>query len=592
MDDRTRMDDLTRMDDPTRVDDLTGMDGSPPRRRRLLGLALLVIVLIIWFGTLGLRTLVPSDEGRYAEIAREMVASGDWVTIRYNDLKYFEKPPLHLWASATAFEWFGIGAWQARLGGALTALLGVIALAWAARRWYGPRTGWLVAALLVASPLWDHAAHFNSLDITVAGWLSCALACFLLAFHPLAGPRGERGWMLACWAAMALAMLAKGLIGPVLPALALIGYCLVCGQWRLLTRLHWRSGLALFIAIAAPWFVLVSLRNPEFAHFFFIHEHWQRFTTTVHHRSGPVWYFVPIVALGCLPWTLMAVLAIGQGRRVPAAGSAIEAGPGQASDARRLHPGLLAACWAVSIFAFFSLSSSKLPGYILPVLPALALLLAPLAERLSPRRWQTLLVLVGLGALVLALAAAPLEARLLARPAFSDLPPGRWRWLSAAGVLILAGALLASRLAARHRRFDSVLALALTVFAANGLTMMAYEPIGRARAGIDLVAPMRAALKPDTPLYAVRLLDHTLPFYLERTMTMVERPDELAFGVAREPDRWLPTLNDFIERWTRGPYAMAVLTPRGRDELAARGVPMIEIAASPRRVIVVNRAPD
>lgn len=552
--------------------------------------ALVIALVVIWFGTLGTRTLIPSDEGRYAEIAREMVVSGDWVTIRYNDLKYFEKPPLHLWMSATAFELFGVGEWQARLGGALAGLLGVVAIGWAARRWYGPATGWIAAALLVSAPAWTFAAHFNSLDITVAGLLAAVLASFLLAFAPATGPTAERRWLLACWALMALAVLAKGLIGLVLPGLALASYRFVSGQWPGAGRLQWRAGLVTFVVIAAPWFVIVSLRNPEFPAFFFIHEHFQRFMTTVHHRVGPIWYFVPIVFLGGLPWTLVALVA-----RHRSPGGHGESLLGAISAWRRrtntdLRPGLLCACWAGSIFAFFSLSSSKLPGYILPVIPALALLAAPLVARLPARRWQGLLAAFAAFALVLAAVAWPVEAQLLRRPALAELPHQRWLWVSGAGLVALIGALLARRLADPTQRAVSALVLALAMTSATSLLMAGYEPIGRQRAGVALIKPMQARLAPDMTIYSVKRLDHTLPFYLGRTMTMVEWPDELAFGVAREPERWLASLDRFMAHWQDGRPAMAVMTEATRAELAGRGAELSEIARDRSRVVVINAA--
>src|SRR6516225_5633436 len=150
-----------------------------PEQRELLGRShrsgastLTLGVACLWFLTLDARHLLPSDEGRYASIAREMLASGDWVTVRYNGLKYFEKPPLQIWMTALAFQAFGIGEWQARLWTAFSGAAGLVVTALAATRWYGMRVGALTALVLLAAPAWNIGGHFNSLDMGLSGALA------------------------------------------------------------------------------------------------------------------------------------------------------------------------------------------------------------------------------------------------------------------------------------------------------------------------------------------------------------------------------------------------------------------------------------
>ena len=594
---------------------------SGRRAAPALPVALAALILVIWFGSLGLRSLVPSDEGRYAEIAREMVSSGDWITPRYNAVKYFEKPPLHLWLSAAAYTAFGVGEWQARLGGALVSLLGSLAIAWSARRWFGSRAACIVAAIVLSAPAWNFGAHFNSLDTTVAGFLACALAAFLLALAPGSSTAARHRWLMACWAAMALATMTKGLIGVVLPALALGSYCLLSGQWRLLTRLDWLRGASLFLAIAAPWFIVVSLRNPEFAHFFFIHEHLQRYTSTIHSREGAPWYFLPIIVAGLLPWTTLTPWTkYWRGRKVwpwsstrssaraaawktsrgwrgtEACGQDTIAGP-QAGDhadplqaAHQLRPLLLAACWAISILGFFSLSSSKLPGYILPVLPALALIAGVIIARNGLWGWRWQLPLLALLCLGLGAAAPALSTGLLSNPNQAGMTAGMTGCLIAAALLGGLGLGLSWLLLRRQASVAAVLALALTTLLTTSTLMAAYESLGRQRAGVDLARAIEHQLTPATALYSVRRLDHTLPFYLRRPMTLVESADELAFGLAQEPERWLPTLDQFLVRWQDGSPAIAVMTPETLEVLRQRGAPMTEIGRDARRVAVSNRA--
>lgn len=276
---------------------------SGPLPKALL-LGLLILFTAVWFSNLEYRKLVRPDEGRYAEIGREMALSGNWVTPRLNDLKYFEKPPLQYWATAAAFRLFGEHHWTARWWPATTTFACVLLMFWAARRLYGDEEIALSAAVALGGCSgFIIDSHINTLDAGLAAFLTVALLGFLLAQRPGATLTENRNGMLAVWAAMALAVLSKGLIGAVLPGAVLAIYVLIERDWRLLARLHLGKGLALFLLIAVPWFVAVSLANDEFARFFFVHEHFARFLTKVHHREGAWWYFIPILLLGAMPWT-------------------------------------------------------------------------------------------------------------------------------------------------------------------------------------------------------------------------------------------------------------------------------------------------
>jgi 4-amino-4-deoxy-L-arabinose transferase-like glycosyltransferase len=534
-----------------------------------LGLAM----LCLWFLPLDARHLLRSDEGRYAEIAREMFASGDWVTIRYQGLKYFEKPPFHLWMTAIAFHAFGIGEWQARLWVAMSGVIGLAVTAWAAHRWYGRRVAMLTALALLAMPTWNLAGHFNALDMGVAAALACVLAGVLIAQHPAADASARRRWMLFAWAAMAVATLTKGLIGIVLPGLVLVVYTLAARDWLLWRRLHLIAGTLLFLMIAAPWFVLVSMRNPEFANFFFIHEHWQRYTSTVHHRSAPVWYFVPQLLAGALPWL---GLVGGMARAVATEKSAGD-----------FRPALLLVCWAASIFVFFSASGSKLPGYIVPIFPALAVLVALALDRLDAAAWRRQVIWMLIAAVV-AMCASPLITRVGAGGPSNALYRDYAVWVGAACVVAVIGFGVALRLAREGPSLRSTGTAALGFFAAATIALTGHETIGRSASGVDLVAPIERVLTPAMPIYAVRLLDHTLPFYLRRTMVMVEEPDELEFGTQQEPQKWLPTLAAFLEVWSTGPKALAVMGHDTHAELQGRRVIMNVVAQDARRVVVAN----
>ncbi|MGO4330427.1 glycosyltransferase family 39 protein [Cupriavidus sp. 2TAF22] len=552
--------------------------GLPAGIWLLAGLA----VLLLWFGTLGARHLLSSDEGRYAEISREMFATGDWVTIRYNALKYFEKPPFHMWVTALSYTLFGVGDWQARLCVALSGMVGLVASMFAAARWYGKRAGLLTGLVLVAAPMWSVAAHFNSLDMTLSGAMACVLAFMLVAQHPAATPAARRYWMWACWVAMGVAILSKGLVGIALPGLVLVVYTLISRDVALWKRLHLLTGIALMLAVTVPWFWLVSARNPEFPHFFFIHEHWQRYTSTVHSRGGPVWYFVPLLVAGFLPWLGLAprMWAVLRDDRAAA----------RTATSRQFRPPLLLAAWAGAIFVFFSLSGSKLPGYIVPVFPALGMLAAIALERIDDRGWRRQ-VSGMMAIMVVGLLASPVVATLHSNHTANADYRRYAVWVAAAFVVMLAGLWPARRLLRTHGRMASMLVYSLALFAGFTTALLGHESIGGPASGANLVPAIRAVLTDDMPIYGVRTLDHTLPFYLRHATVMVEHPDELEFGTQQEPEKWLPTLDAFIAKWQDGQHAVAIMSPETYRLLQERKVPMSKIGEDKRRVAVSNFAP-
>ena len=539
------------------------------------------VALLVWFGTLGLRHLVGPDEGRYAEISREMLASGDWVTIRYNALKYFEKPPFHMWATSVAYALLGVGEWQARLTVALAGLLGIGMSMLATWRWFGLRAAAFAGLALLAAPMWSVAAHFNTLDMTLAGVMSGTLGCMLMAQHPGMSPPRRRAWMLACWATMGVAVLTKGLVGLALPGLALVVYTLVTRDWGLWRRLHLGLGVVAMLAVAVPWFYLVSERNPEFLRFFFIHEHWQRYTSNVHARGGPIVYFVPLILAGFLPWVGLFP-RLWRAMRTPVAADVVA----DVQDAEaRFRPALMAGIWAISIFVFFSLSRSKLPGYIVPVFPALGILAGVALDRIDVRAWSRQLmgmaVLAGCGLL-----ASPVVATLHANHTPNAFYRAYAIWVGVAFVVMLL-AIGASRLLLRRGVLPSVAVYALGMYMGFTVALIGHETVGGPASGADLAPQIAHRLTPAMKLYGVNMLDHTLPFYLRHPLSMVGEADELGFGTSVEPQRWVPDLATFAKIWRDGGPAMAVMSPQTYLDLSAT-MPLQVVASDWRRVVVTN----
>ncbi len=254
---------------------------------------------------------------------------------------------------------------------------------------------------------------------------------------------------------------------------------------------------------------------------------------------------------------------------------------------RPFRPALLLAVWAVAIFVFFSLSGSKLPGYIVPIFPALGMLAAMALERIDERGWRrqlnAMLVIMAVGLL-----ASPVVATLHSNHTATADYRRYAVWVAAAFVVMLTGLWLARRLLRTHGLMPSILVYTLALFTGFTTALLGHESIGGAASGASLVPAIRAVLKDDMPIYGVRTLDHTLPFYLRHTTVMVEHPDELEFGTQQEPQKWLPTLDSFIARWREGPPALAIMSADTYRELTTRQVPMHLVAQDQRRIVVAN----
>ncbi|MBV7535693.1 glycosyltransferase family 39 protein [Duganella sp. sic0402] len=539
---------------------------------------LAALFALAWLYVLGIRSLVPPDEGRYAEMAREMWASGDWITTRLNGIKYFEKPPLQTWMNALTFSVFGLGEWQARLWTGLCGLGGVLFTGYAARRVFGARAGFYTAVVLGSSLFWIASGQINSLDMGLTGMMSLALGSLLIAQRDDATPDERRNWMLLCWAGMALAVLAKGLIGVVLPGAVLVLYSALSRDLAIWKRLHLAKGLLLFFAIATPWFVLVALRNPEQPHFFFIHEHWERFFLKTHHREGPWYYFLLLLIPGVMPWLGLLPQALLNGAR---------------RDAQlRFQPKLLLLVWVLFITCFFSYSSSKLPGYILPVYPALAMLLAIYLEgasRLNRMLAAVLLVLVGLGGL----AVIPhMISAAVRHPGERALLEAYQPWVLTAAIIAAAGGALALLHARQLRRDLMVVTLAVASFASVQLILSGFEPYGEVRAGKAMAQKLKPMLKPDTPVYSVHVYEQSMTYYLGHTVTLVDYWDEFTFGLRQQPELSIPDMHGFANRWNahiaRKEQAFAILGLDTYASLKSNGFPMRVVVADTRRVVITN----
>ena len=326
------------------------------------GFFFLLIILALFFGyEMGNRPFASPDEGRYIEIPREMVVTDDYVTPRLDGMKYFEKPPLFYWMQAAAIKTLGINETSMRCGVVLFAILGCLSVFAVGALAYGSSVGILSTGILATSLIYYAHSHIIILDLVLSVLLSGCLWAFFLAFVKETPPTiSRKSLIIAMYALSALACLTKGLIGAVLPGFVAFIWMLFTKNLKVLKDALYIPGILIFLAIFLPWHILVASRNDDFLHFYFFVEHFLRYTTTVHGRYQPVWFFIPIILGGMLPWT---------GFLFPTFKNLTK------NMLQKKSEDTFLACWIFGIFIFFSLSHSKLVPYILPIIQPIALIL-------------------------------------------------------------------------------------------------------------------------------------------------------------------------------------------------------------------------
>jgi 4-amino-4-deoxy-L-arabinose transferase-like glycosyltransferase len=453
-----------------------------------------LVILVCLFGHLGAIGLVGPDEPRYAWIARAMATTGDWVTPRLYGQPWFEKPVLYYWAAGAGFLFHLPAEWAARLPSALAALVAAIAIGWLAWKQYGSE------AEPLASP-WLMAPLIFSTSVAAIGFARAAgpdmlfSAAITLAMASSASVLRRRGaWRLVEYAGasdagtseyaslallggwLGLAVLAKGPAGVVLAAGAIGVWAIATSQWRSALRLAHPIAIAAFCIVALPWYVLCAARNPDFIHIFIFQHNFERYLTPMFQHRQPFWYFLPILILGLLPWTI-GLWPVGQ--------NGLQA---WREKSWRDSPGFFFACWAAFPILFFSLSQSKLPGYILPAIPPLALLIArALAHRINASNTATssapssrsIVTAVGVTWIILSLSAT-LWLKRLPPPARDDLGKAM---LHLAILGVVAGIVIAALgLLRNHAALVLTLVVTLIFVEAAGASILpALDPFISAR---------------------------------------------------------------------------------------------------------------
>ena len=518
---------------------------APWRTPRIEALALLGFALTVFSFHLGSYGLWEPDEARYAEIAREMLATRNFIVPHLNYVAYVEKPPLLYWLGALWMSIFGVNEFAARLTPALAALAGVM-MTWVfVRRTMGRRRALLAGAILTTSTLYAVMAQVLTTDMLLTAAVTVALFAFYL--HWSEGGR----WCWLGYGAIAIGLLAKGPVAAAIPILAVGIFLWWQGELRgAFDRFHILPGSAMVLLIAAPWFIAIAIREPGFVDFYFIGEHLRRFFDSSYSHGEPFYYYLPVLAAGMMPWTLMApFIAWGSLPRTPAGRFCIVA--------------------AAVVIVIFSAASAKLIPYILPAAGPLAVLLADgIVSRAFPDeasadveppgvRLRFAMVGVILSLLGVAMLAAAMTAPLFSSPYVVATRPA----LYALGLIGAAGGALVAEIF-RHWRLDAGLMAMVLVTAialgAGSYVRLEAEPL-RSYASLARIVEERA---PDATIICYSRYVQALPFYTRRRVILVGAPTELAFGQTHAADGshyFFNSEDDVVRLWNMpGPVVLVI----------------------------------
>jgi 4-amino-4-deoxy-L-arabinose transferase-like glycosyltransferase len=530
---------------------------AAPRRSPAIELcALLALASAVFFFHLGSYGLWEPDEARYAEIAREMLAARNFIVPHLNYVAYVEKPPLLYWLGAMWMALFGVNEFAARLTPALSALAGV-AMTWLfVRHTMGRGRALLAGAILTTSTLYALMAQVLTTDMLLAAAVTVAL--FALYLHWSEGGR----WCWLGYAAIAMGLLTKGPVAAAIPIITLAIFLWWQGDLRgAIGRFHALAGGAMVMLIAAPWFIAIAVREPGFVDFYFVGEHLRRFFEASYSHGEPFYYYLPVLAAGMMPWTLMTPFI---------AWRALV----------RTSAGRFCIVAAAVVIGMFSGASAKLIPYILPAAAPIAVLLADgIYSRAFAAKVQAggeapgvrlrfaavggVLSLLGIAMLVAAMT-APLFSSpyvVAARPA-----------LYALGLIGAAGGALVAEVF-RHWRLDAGLAAMVLVSAialgAGSYVRLEAEPL-RSYAALARMVEKRA---PDATLICYPRYVQALPFYTRRRVILVGAPTELTFGKTHAADAgryFFSSEGDVVRLWNMPGQVVLVIDERELNKLRER----------------------
>lgn len=507
--------------------------------------SIIFILCVLYLWHLGMYPLINPDEGRYAEIPREMLATGDFITPHLNGIEYFEKPILQYWVNAFSMYIFGETEFAVRLFPALCGLGGIFFTGFLGKKMFNRQTGILASIILATSFLYFVIASINILDMAVSFFIVVALVSFYQF-----SISDKSKWLYLSYIAMALGVLTKGLIGVVLTGIIIVAYILCTKRFNLLIKSISLIGIILFLVITVPWFYLVCKANSDFFYFFFIQEHFLRYLTKMHDRYQPFYFFVLFIILGIFPWTGFLCFSIKKLFSPKNLWAQL-----QKSTARNQY--IFLALWFSIIFVFYSLSDSKLIPYIVPCLPPLAIIIAArllnVKNMVDNMNKALIINLVIALVIVLAFFITALRADFITTNEFI---------LFVSPLILVVIVSTVYNLYSWRKHKDILKIITVCVFSSI-LFAFSLQPI------ISIVAEHRSSREtaqvindlkePDTLIICYSEYIQDLPFYTKSRVAIYDYMGELEFGANHPSGQgWFLDERDFLEAWNNNPNVIVV----------------------------------
>jgi 4-amino-4-deoxy-L-arabinose transferase-like glycosyltransferase len=546
-------------------------------------LAALSLFYLLWIGSYPL--FLP-DEGRYSEVAREMLNSGDYITPRLNGVPFLDKPILFYWLQAAAIHFLGIKEFALRCIPALFGVLGCLVTYIAGRHLYSRRTGLLSALILATAPLYFGLAHYANLDLEVAVLTTCTLFSFVIGIK--SESRYRKYFLIATYVFSALAVLSKGLLGLALPILIIGAWITVLWRWHLLQKMHLLLGISLFLLISLPWYILVQNANPSFFHHFFIITHLYRFLSShvVFNNEAPIWFYFPVVIIGFFPWIIFMIPALFKNLTLIF------------KSYQENNTELFLLLWIVIVFIFFSIPHAKIVSYIIPLFPPLALVIANYIDHQWNKISQNGLYSLSIAFLLLCVSIVLLNPYI--HNAFI-IPPALNPFLTILAIIFLASAFFVFLSMMTQKLASLVLVLTLCSISFLLTLTLSAKPLNN-NSSKTLAMQIKPIIQTDDEIATYHKYYQDLPIYLERQIIVVNDWDsptiletdnwqrEFYYGIkTQEKHDFFINDDQFWKRWNSTKRIFVLTDIRFLDQFTNKAGKFYQLGQSNNTVLLVNQ---
>jgi 4-amino-4-deoxy-L-arabinose transferase-like glycosyltransferase len=539
------------------------------------------VVYTLWIGS---HALFTPDEGRYSEVAREMVVTGDYITPRLNGVVFLDKPIFYYWLQASAIHLFGLKEWSLRFWPSLIGVLGCLATYAAGRVLFSRRAGILSALILATVPLYYGAAHYANLDLEVAIFITISLLNFILGLQTQ-----RKIFYYIAYLFSGIAFLTKGLIGIFFPMVIVGSWIILTNRWHLIKSMRLGIGILIFLIITVPWYVLAQKANPQFFHFFFVTQQVSRFLTTADfNNKTSAWFYVPIVLAGGFPWAVFFFQSVYQKMKL-----VWQDRKGHSSE-------LFLLLWFFLIFAFFSIPRSKTVGYILPVFPAFALLIGSYLDH----AWSYLKsrgLRIGLIAYIVVCAILFISSIIVPLLHSALVPVYLNFYFGLSGAVFLLSGMMIAYLLVKKRSFPVMFGVLLATSIAFLFVIMASTPALNQKTVKPLAMEIKPYLNANDEIVTYYKYYQDLPIYLERRITIVADWDaadipqndnwvrEMWYGMPFQNTKsWLIGEDSFWNKWNSDRRLFVLMNSSYFPDFSAKAKNKIYMIAQHNNIMLIS----